>query len=667
MAGDRARRPTHGKAQEYGAKAPFNDQPASEAGANLAGNVARRPARSEAAQAAADPESAANLALPAVVLLDHGLDRDVLEGAARLAARWGVPVHEVLLSTGRMTEQAYVDAVAVRLRCAVLPYAFTYDTDTRDHDERPPWLLAVRAGAIRGLLIDAVATEVDEIERHVRRMSRDGRPVWVAAADLIKQVNERLRARACLDEARFGLHRRTPENSAAGRQSRWQCVTLLALTAIVCCAASIALETTAAIVSVILAVPFLGVSVLRTAALLEAVRRRPKRPANADNGRHWDDRTLPVYSIIVPLFEEAEVLPELIGALSALDYPAAKLDVMLVLEAVDRVTPKRLAMLALPPFFRVITVPDAAPRTKPKAANYALQFARGDYVVVYDAEDRPEPGQLRAAIAAFARGGERVACVQARLNIYNAHRCWLSRQFAIEYTSLFDAVLPALMRLGVPIPLDGTSNHFPRRVLLEIGAWDPYNVTEDADLGVRLARHGWTTAIIESTTWEEAPVAFGVWFRQRTRWMKGWLQTYLVHTRFPVRLRRDLGRRGTIGFHAFSGGLILSALIHPIFWVLLLTGGADWFVSAPEQDCTAALWWIAWINLLFGYVVSILLGAVTLIKRRAWWLLPSTLTVPVYWLLISAATYRAVYQFATDPYRWEKTPHGAAVEDDEGE
>ncbi len=649
--------PTHGKAQEYGAKTPID--------ANLQGNVARRPVGREVGSDVANPAS--NPLGAAAFLLSIGLDGVELAQSIGLARRWGVPVHQVLLSTGQMTAEEYVAAVAVYLRLPVLDASFKFEARAQDPN-CPVWLSAVRAGAMQAWLIDATAADVDVIESYLRRLPRDGRPVWVAAAYLIARETERQRARACLREARFGLRGRSPELSAATGLRWWQRIALFLLMALGCGAASIEPQATAAALAAILAIPFLGVSILRTLALLGALRQPPPRSWNAETWRRWDN-TLPVYSIIVPLFEEPEVLPDLIWALRTLDYPAAKLDIMIVLEAVDRVTPRRLAGLELPSTFRVITVPDAAPRTKPKAANYALQFARGDYVVVYDAEDRPEPDQLRAAIAAFARAGKRVACVQARLNVYNAYHCWLSRQFAIEYSSLFDAVLPALMRLGVPVPLGGTSNHFPRHVLQEIGAWDPYNVTEDADLGVRLARRGWTTAVIESTTWEEAPVTLGVWFRQRTRWMKGWMQTYLVHTRHPWRLWRELGFGGTIGFHALTGGLILSALVHPVFCATLLIGGTDWLLTAPAvdeaSDWTIALWWIAWINLLFGYVASILLGVVALIQRRAWWLLPATLAMPLYWLLISAAAYRAVYQFAIDPFRWEKTPHGQTSMDDD--
>jgi cellulose synthase/poly-beta-1,6-N-acetylglucosamine synthase-like glycosyltransferase len=279
--------------------------------------------------------------------------------------------------------------------------------------------------------------------------------------------------------------------------------------------------------------------------------------------------------------------------------------------------------------------------------------------VVYDAEDRPQPDQLRRALDAFRRGPSRLGCVQAQLNIYNPLASWFTRQFTVEYSALFDAILPALARLGLPVPLGGTSNHFPRRALIAAGGWDPFNVTEDADLGFRMARQGWRTGVLASTTWEEAPASFGAWFRQRTRWLKGWMQTYIVHTRQPLRLAADLGLRGALGFHALMGGLVLSALAHPLLYAVLAWHAATGQLLAPaDTTAGAVLWTVAWINLAAGYVVSIMVGALSTWRRGQARLALSALFMPLCWLLVSAAAYRAVWQLFTDPYGWEKTEHG---------
>jgi cellulose synthase/poly-beta-1,6-N-acetylglucosamine synthase-like glycosyltransferase len=304
-------------------------------------------------------------------------------------------------------------------------------------------------------------------------------------------------------------------------------------------------------------------------------------------------------------------------------------------------------------------VPDGEPRTKPRALNFALLHASGDYVVVYDAEDMPEPDQLHRALARL-KSAPRVGCVQARLNIYNSDESWLTRQFTIEYTALFDCILPTLERLGLPVPLGGTSNHFPRRVLEKAGGWDPYNVTEDADLGIRLARLGLKVEVLPSTTWEEAPRTFTVWRGQRTRWLKGWMQTYLVHMREPLRLLRELGVRRFLGLQVLMGGLILSALVHPWFYVLAVLDAAFQVLSIPAETIAGrVLWWVGLFNLVAGYVTGVALGGVAVAGRGRLGLASHALLMPFYWLLISFAAYRAMWQLLKAPYLWEKTEHSA--------
>ena len=315
--------------------------------------------------------------------------------------------------------------------------------------------------------------------------------------------------------------------------------------------------------------------------------------------------------------------------------------------------------MRLPGNVELVVVPDIGPRTKPKALNYALPLARGEYLVIYDAEDRPEPSQLRDAFHAFRVSPPNLATVQARLNIYNPEDSWLTRQFALEYSALFDGILPALDRLELPIPLGGTSNHFRVSALQWLMAWDPYNVTEDADLGIRLARSGYRCRVIAATTFEEAPRRFGSWVRQRTRWLKGFVQTWLVHMRKPRTLWRELGPSGFLAFQVTVGGTVLSALVHPWFYVLLaaelFAGGG--LLARPESLLGLPFWSIAWVVLVTGYLAAMALGLLAVRRRglrQLFWQIP---LMPVYWLLISAAAYRALWQFITAPYEWEKTEH----------
>ena len=302
-------------------------------------------------------------------------------------------------------------------------------------------------------------------------------------------------------------------------------------------------------------------------------------------------------------------------------------------------------------------MPDLVPRTKPKAMNYALPLARGEYLAIYDAEDRPERDQLRRAVHAFRQGPPNLAVVQARLNIYNIADNWLTRQFTIEYSALFDGVLPSLERLGLPIPLGGTSNHFRVSALKWLMAWDPFNVTEDADLGIRLNRNGYRCGIIASTTHEEAPSKLMGWLKQRTRWLKGYLLTWLVHMREPRTLWRELGPRGFAGFQLVIGGTVLSALVHPWFYVLsvfeIAHGG---FLSAPASLLGVPFWLIAWFDLLSGYLAAMAVGFLSVRNRGYRELFAQVLLM----LLISVAAYRAIWQFGSARYTWEKTEHGQA-------
>lgn len=462
-----------------------------------------------------------------------------------------------------------------------------------------------------------------------------------------------------LIQATNGLLAASPELSAAGRIWRWQSVALMALPA---AAAFAALQGYAAHVLAVLSLPFLAALALRFYAI--SLMRRGKgepRAGLADTGHvSVGDEALPVYTLIVPLFREANVAGQLIASLERLRYPRERFDVLLVTEACDTETRAALIRAGVPWYMRILTVPDGQPRTKPRALNYALTFARGDFVVVYDAEDEPEPDQLLRALALFrARRTEPLGCVQARLNIYNPDQSWLTRQFTIEYSALFDCILPALERLGLPVPLGGTSNHFPRAALERTRGWDPHNVTEDADLGIRLMRQGWRIAVLQSTTWEEAPPTYHAWFPQRTRWLKGWLQTVLVHTRAPGRLYSALGAWRATGFLLLMGGLIVSALLHPWF-LLLLAGGwwLEWFAwpaTVPEWLLLS----VAGFHFVAGYAAAMTLGAMAVRARGLDKLAWQVAWMFLYWLAISAAAHRALWQLFRFPHLWEKTPHSA--------
>jgi cellulose synthase/poly-beta-1,6-N-acetylglucosamine synthase-like glycosyltransferase len=381
--------------------------------------------------------------------------------------------------------------------------------------------------------------------------------------------------------------------------------------------------------------------------------------AIAIEARALREEDLPVFTVLVPMFREGKMVPGLARALRALDYPLGKLDIKIVLEAGDRETIEAARTLGLEGVFEIILVPPSHPQTKPKACNFALRFARGEYLVIYDAEDRPEADQLRKVVATFRRSPRNTACLQCRLNYYNVAENWLTRMFTLDYALWFDHVLPGLERLNMPIPLGGTSNHFRTAVLRELHAWDPFNVTEDADLGIRIGQKGYRVGVVDSTTFEEASCRVGQWIGQRTRWIKGYMQTFLVHTRRPWHMLRTTGVLGFLGFVFFIGGTVLAGLLNPIFWALYLC----WLVASVgsfDMLFPPILLFLALFNLLAGNGAFIYLTMLAPIHRRWLDLIPYSLTAFGYWVLMSIAAYKALYQLLRDPFFWEKTHHGVS-------
>lgn len=394
-------------------------------------------------------------------------------------------------------------------------------------------------------------------------------------------------------------------------------------------------------------------------ALGEGNRRRcPRRERSEKNASTSDDdRNFPVYTVLVPLYREVAVLPQLAQALRRIDYPADRLDIKLVVEEDDLETRRLAQALSQDGFFETVVVPASLPRTKPKACNYALRFAVGKYLVIYDAEDRPDSDQLLKAVATFAALPRQVACLQARLRIDNADESLLSALFALDYDIWFTALLPGLDRLRAPMPLGGTSNHFRVDVLRQIGAWDPFNVTEDADLGIRFAQYGYGVSMLDSDTYEEAPTRFSLWLKQRTRWLKGYMQTLLVHLRAPIGLYGRIGLGGISALVMFLGGAVFSALINPLLWFFFL---AATFCASKmgHYDVVETLAVVSGSSLFVANAVlagQILLSARW--RKRAHSILYA-FGIVVFWMLVSVAAWRALFQLCVRPHFWEKTQHG---------
>jgi len=370
-----------------------------------------------------------------------------------------------------------------------------------------------------------------------------------------------------------------------------------------------------------------------------------------------DENTLPVYTILVPLYHDAEVLPILLRGLTQLDYPANKLDIKLLLEEDDVETLATVALMHLPSYVDPVIVPMAQPRSKPKACNYGLIRARGEYVVIYDTEDIPEPDQLKKAVLAFRKMPSDVVCFQAKLDYYNGNQNLLTRWSAIEYTRWFELFLPSLNARKVPIPLSGSSYHFLTERLREIGAWDPYNVMEGADLGVRLFRHGWKAMVFNSTTYEEANSNIFNWTRQCSRWVKGYVQTFLVHMRHPLRLWRTLGPKAFFSFTMVLGGTVFSYLLNPILLCLIVL----WYLTHAGFHRTLypeVVFYMSGISLFIGNFAFVCLNIAACMRRKQYRNVKYAIISSLYWMLISVAAWKGILQLWTNPFYREKTVHG---------
>lgn len=359
------------------------------------------------------------------------------------------------------------------------------------------------------------------------------------------------------------------------------------------------------------------------------------------------DQSLPVYSILVAAYQEEEIMGQLAGALRTLDWPSDRLDIQILLEADDPETIAAAKRAKFPVRTRLTIVPRDGPRTKPNALNYGLARAEGHYITIYDVEDRPDPNQLRAAHQAFQFSSPRTVCLQAPLVGDNGHESWLAAQWALEYDVQFGLLLRGLSAYRMPILIGGTSNHFKRDALLALGGWDAWNVTEDADLGMRIARAGLWTDMIRTPTYEDGPTRFSIWLAQRSRWIKGFLQTWLVLMRRPGLTLRQMGAVPFLTMQLNLGGAILAPVLHGPFFLLALLA----LLSGPLE--IGLLGW----SLLSSGIAVCFLSDLAAPNRWSWSRLSAVLTRPLYWPLMSLAAYRAIWELANKPFFWAKTPH----------
>mgnify|MGYP002633107271 CR=1 FL=1 len=413
--------------------------------------------------------------------------------------------------------------------------------------------------------------------------------------------------------------------------------------------------TTLSLILLLILINLSATTFLRLVALktrVQTLMARPDEPPLISN----DDPTLPVVSVLVPLFREEQILHRLIDRLSRLEYPKHKLEICLVLEVSDKITRAAVNKIGLPDWFRVVLVPTSTVKTKPRAMNYALNFCRGTIIGIYDAEDAPDPLQIKHVTAHLAKADPSVACVQGYLDYYNARQNWLTRCFTIEYAGWFRVMLHGVDNLGLPVPLGGTSVFFRREALEALGGWDAFNVTEDADLGYRLARMGYRCEFVPTTTLEEASSTPVMWIKQRSRWLKGYAMTWITHMQHPVRLWHDLGPRGFFSFQVILLGTVSNFFLAPLVWSL-------WWVafggSLPYYDLIPAIIWKSTAAAFaFSELVLVAVTVYAVSGKQHRHLIPFVPTLLLYWPLGTLAVYKAVYELIRAPFYWDKTKHG---------
>lgn len=592
----------------------------------------------------------AALPLEIAFLLAEGVEASLLGRAVALARASGTDAATALLNAGLIAEEDYYRALARSIGAPFLEGPMPFGPGLRV----PDCLVVGMAPLVTGALAPCVlAPRGREIAEFLSGVGPAHRMPAITTPTRLRQAVFAARSETIARHAAEDLRTWAP-NWAVAREPMTRWALFLGLCLCTGVALFSALPASVALgLTVAAQILFLAMATLRLGALLIPVPVTPSADAPV-----LRDRDLPVYTVLVALHREARVVPRLVKALAGLDYPTAKLDLKFVIEADDHETAAALARVPFPARFEVITAPRGAPRTKPRALNVALPLARGSHLVVFDAEDVPEPGQLRRAAALFAQGPDNLACLQGRLVIDNPGDSLLARLFALEYAALFDVVNPALAACELPVPLGGTSTHFRTRVLRELHGWDAWNVTEDCDLGMRLALTGYQVGDLPCATLEEAPIRIGSWLRQRTRWMKGFLQTSLTHGRQPIANLARLGWLEGLCAVTMVPGTVLSALVYPVC-LLVALARFGFGESETWPDLVANVPLGLALTLFATGGVALTLPAALGCWRRGWrdllWYVP---LLPFYFGLVSLAAWLALFELIHAPDRWNKTEHG---------
>lgn len=584
-----------------------------------------------------------------------------LQELAAITKEFGYAPIKAALNFGFLSRPKYVEFLErsgyklIDVRAEIIDEFFVEQCDLIDLNAQ--LYLPLRRDA-RGNLLVAAADPYDENLQVTLEAKFNTKVQFLAASDLdITWMVHKLRGEYYVKESVFSLMKNNPDSSGLVTFTDKQLIALFLMIALAMVLLTFRFVSVFIFFNLFFSGFFLFSIVFKLFIALRGSKYEMNEAVTKDEVKAVDEDSLPVYTILLPVYKEDKLIRKLIWNLRSLDYPRGKLDVKLLLEEDDDKTLNAVRNLDFPANFETIVVPFHLPKTKPKACNYGLFFCKGKYLTIYDAEDVPDSDQLKKVVCLFRKLPKDYVVVQGALNYFNKNENLLTRMFTLEYSYWFDYMLPGLQSIDVPIPLGGTSNHFKLDRLMELGGWDPFNVTEDADLGVRVFEQRYKVGVVNSTTLEEANNEPFNWIRQRSRWIKGYMQTSLVHLRNPAKLIQKIGWRGFFGFNFFVSFTPVTFLLYPVllaFYAVYLTFDLK-MVSILFPD------WVLYIsifNFVAGNTLMVYVNMLAVFKRKYYELILYAIVNPLYWLMHSIAAYKGLWQLVYNPFYWEKTNHG---------
>src|ERR1700761_3687731 len=600
------------------------------------------------------------MSIPELLISEGFLTPDDRERIENLSARTGQSFLKVALNFGYISRKNYerilvnADYKIEEIRSEAFDTEVLKKVDLKFADEQ----LAIPLRIENGQVVTAMSDPSNQLFIDFIKFTYNYEPRIIIASDLdILWLAHKLLGESYVKSAVYELMNNDASSSAIVTFTTTQLVFAFVILGMVAIGLVVNFKFTSILINLIISSFFLVAIVFKLFLALVGSRFELHQAVTKEELRQVVDDEVPIYTILLPVYKEDKLIKKLIWNLQSIDYPREKLDIKLVIEEDDDKTLNAVRNLDFPAIFEVIVVPYHMPKTKPKACNYALHFSKGKYLTIYDAEDIPDTDQLKKVVAMFNKLPDNFIVIQCALNYFNRNENFLTRMFTLEYSYWFDYMLTGLDTFDIPIPLGGTSNHFKFDYLMELGGWDPFNVTEDADLGVRAYAKGHKIAIVNSTTYEEANTDPLNWIRQRSRWIKGYMQTYLVHMRNPVKLIKKIGWRGFLGFNFFIGATPVTFLVYPLLLAIFLCY-VIFDLSSIKAYFPDWVLFMSIFNLMVGNILMIYVNMMAVFKRRYYELILFAIANPIYWLMHSISAYKGLYQLIVKPFYWEKTNHG---------